>query len=239
MFKGVKKYWFISIACGLIAAVLFYLYLGQVEKKYRPDDLVQVVRAAQPITADEVIKSGQLITEEVPSRYAHANGIREASEALGKISNVDIAVGEEIIQEKLVGEEDKRARLAYSVPLNKRAVAVTINETSAVSFNIQVGDHVDVMATIDVSSVDSKVDPATTVLILQDIEILSVGSAMADEDKNNTGMLSTLTLAVTPEQARPLVLASERGAIRLMLRSPVDDSQFSLPAYKPNHVIQP
>ncbi len=239
MFKGVKKYWFISIGCGLIAAALFYVYLGQVEEKYRPDDLVTVVKAAQPISADEVIKSDQLMTEEVPARYAHPNGVRDASEAVGKISTGDIAAGEEIIKEKLVGEKEKVARLAYNIPLNKRAIAIGVNEIAAVSFNIQPGDHVDVIATIDIETPGSSGDPATTVLILQDIEVLSVGVKGAAADKENPGAVNTLTLAVTPEQARPLVLASERGSIRLMLRSPVDDSKYSLPAYKINNFIQP
>ncbi len=239
MFKGVKKYWFISIGCGLIAAALFYLYLGQVEEKYRPDDLVTVVRALQPIAGDEVIKAAQLITEEVPALYAHSNGIRTTSEAVGKISRSDIAAGEEIIKEKLVGEKEKIARLAYKVPLNKRAVSISVNETTAVSFNIQAGDHVDVMATVDIEIPNSLADPATTVLILQDIEVLSIGVKSIAVDKENKGEVKTLTLAVTPEQARPLVLAGERGAIRLMLRSPVDDSKYSLPVYKINNFIQP
>ncbi len=239
MFKGVKKYWVISIVCGLIAAALFYVFLGQVEEKYRPDDLVTVVKAAQPIPADEIIKSEQLMTVEVPARYAHPNGVRDASEAVGKIPIGDIAAGEEIIKEQLVGEKEKVSRLAYSVPLNKRAVAIDVNETTAVSFNIQAGDHVDVIATVDVETSGSTDSPTSTVIILQDIEVLSVGVKGAAADKENPGAVKTLTLAVTPEQARPLVLATERGSIRLMLRSPVDDSKYSLPAYKMNNLIQP
>ncbi len=236
MFKGVLRYWFISIGCGLMAAALFYVYMGQVEEKYRPDDLVTVVKAAQPIAADEVIKRAQLMTEEVPARYAHPNGVREASEAVGKISKSYIAAGEEIIKEKLVGEKDKVARLAYSVPLNKRAIAIAVNEMAAVSFKIQPGDNVDVMVTLDLVIPGSTDDPSTTMLILQDIEVLSVG---VKGSVDNSGAINTLTLAVTPEQAQQLVLAGERGNIRLMLRSPVDDSKFSLPFYKMNNFMQP
>ena len=65
--------------------------------------------------------------------------------------------------------------MAYKVPLNKRAVAVAVNEVSAVSFNIQPGDHVDVMATVDIDDAAAG-NPAAAVLILQDIEVLSVGA---------------------------------------------------------------
>ncbi len=234
MLKGSKKYWFISIICGLFAAGLFYVYLGQVEEKYRPDDLVTVVRAAQPIHKDEIIKSDQLMTEEVPARYVHPNGVRDVSEAVGKIVSSDIAAGEEVLKEKLVGEKDKIGRLAYGIPLNKRAVSIPVNEVSAVAFNIQTGDHVDVMLTIDIESTGSDADPANTILILQDLEVLAVGTKSSKESSE----VKTLTLAVTPEQAQSLVMGNERGNIRLLLRSPVDDSKFNLAPFKLNNFLQ-
>ena len=236
MFKGVLKYWVISITCGLMAAALCYIYLGEVEERYRPDDLITVVKAAQPIAADEVISRAQLMTEEVPARYAHPNGVREVSEVVGKMSSSYIAAGEEIIKEKLVGEKEKASRLAYSVPLNKRAVAIAVNETAAVSFQLQAGDHVDVMVTMELPVPGSADDTTTTMLLLQDIEILSVGTKVA---ANNSGGINTLTLAVTPEQAQPLILAGEKGVIRLLLRSPVDESQYSLPGYTLKRLTQP
>ena len=236
MFKGVKKYWFIAILCGLIASGLFYVFLLQVEEQYRPDDLVTVVKAAHPIAADEIIRLEQLMTTEVPAKYAHPNGVRDTAQVVGKISTSDIAAGEEIIKEKLVGEKEKVGRLAYKVPLNKRAVAISINETSAVSFNVQPGDHVDVMVTLDIGDAAGG-DAAATLFVLQDIEVLSVGAKGIAAGEENTGA-KTLTLAVTPEQARPLVLASERGSIRLLLRSPVDNSQYILPAFRMNNFIQ-
>lgn len=236
MFKGVLKYWIISIVCGLLASALFYLYLGQVEERYRPDDLITVVRAAQPIAADGVISRAQLMTEEVPARYAHPNGVREADQAVGKISSNYIAAGEEIIKEKLVGEKEKASRLAYSIPLNKRAVAIAVNETAAVSFQVQAGDHVDVMVTMDLPTPGSSDNATTTILLMQDIEVLSVGTKGAGD---SSGGINTLTLAVTPEQAQPLILAGEKGLIRLLLRSSVDDSKYSLPGYQVNRLMQP
>ena len=236
MFKGAKKYWLISILCGLIAAALFYVFLQEVKEQYRPDDLVTVVKALQPIAADQVIKPEQLMIAEVPAKYAHPNGIRDKNEVVGKISTADIAAGEEIIKEKVVGEKEQAGRLAYKVPLNKRAVAVAVNEVSAVSFNIQPGDHVDVMATVDIDDAAAG-NPAAAVLILQDIEVLSVGAKGAAASEEASGMVNTVTLAVTPEQARPLVLAADRGEIRLLLRSPVDNSQYSLPPFRIGNFI--
>lgn len=233
MLKGTKKYWIIAIICGLAAAALFYLFLGQVEEQYRPDNMVKVVRAAQPIPKDQVIKANQLMTEEVPDIYAHPNGIRDASEAVGKTVTSDISAGEEILKEKLVGEKDKADRLAYVIPLNKRAVTIAINEVTGVANNIKVGDHVDLMVTIEASLGGSE-SKTYTVLPLQNIEVLAVGSKGAD----NKVTAGTLTVAVSPQQAQPLILATECGIIRLMLRSPVDDSTVDLPPYEINNLVQ-
>lgn len=235
MLKGTKKYWIIAIVCGLAAAALFYLFLGQVQEQYRPDNMVKVVRAAQPIPKDQVIKANQLMTEEVPDIYAHPNGIRDASEAVGKTVTSDISAGEEILKEKLVGEKDKADRLAYVIPLNKRAVTIAINEVVGVANNIKVGDHVDVMVTVNATAPGTSEAKTYTVLTLQNIEVLSVGTKASGEEAAKGG---TLTVAVTPQQAQPLILATQEGQIRLMLRSPVDDSTFDLPPYEMNNFVQ-
>ena len=112
MFKGAKKYWLILILCGLIAAALFYVFLQESQgSNTAPDDLVTVVKALQPIAADQVIKPEQLMIAEVPAKYAHPNGIRDKNEVVGKISTADIAAGEEIIKEKIVGEKEQAGRL--------------------------------------------------------------------------------------------------------------------------------
>lgn len=232
MFKGTKKYWFIAVLCGLAAAGLFYVYLGQVEEKYRPGDLITVVKAARPIAADQVIKPEQLTTGEIPARYAHPNAVKDISEAAGKMTTGAIAAGEEILKEKLVGEKEKIGRLAYGIPLNQRAVSIEVTPVSAVSFNVQPGDHVDVMLTIDIENAAAAGNPAHTILLLQDIEVLAVGVKGTNTGAETPASYSTVTLAVTPQQAQPLVMGAEAGSIRLLLRSPVDDSTYSLAPFR-------
>ena len=51
--------------------------------------------------------------------------------------------------------------------------------------------------------------------------ILETGSA-AELNQKNELVTKTITLAVAPQQALPLILATERGTVRLALRSPID-----------------
>jgi len=98
-----------------------------------------------------------------------------------------------------------------------------------------VGDHVDVMVTVNASIQGAGEAKTYTVLTLQDIEVLAVGSRGVGDEAAAAG---NLTVAVTPQQAQPLILATQEGQIRLMLRSPVDDSTFDLPPYEIKNFVQ-
>ncbi|MCR4427582.1 MAG: Flp pilus assembly protein CpaB, partial [Firmicutes bacterium] len=139
-----------------------------------------------------------------------------------------IASGQEILVKSLVGEEKRLTRLAYAVPVGKRAVSVQVDDVSGVSGMLRPGDRVDVLGTFDVPGGAGQPFSGTTIF-LQNIEVLAVGQSLSDaapaEGGGAGGKYGTVTLAVTPADARPLTLVSERARIRLALRSPVDEGR--------------
>lgn len=232
MLKGSRKYWLIAIVCGFLTAFFFYQYLQEIKARYLPDDLISVVKAARPIARDTVINEQQLLVETLPAKYVHPDAIREIEAVAGKIAITDISVGEGILKNKLLSSKDKSDHLAYAVPVSKRAVSIPINDITAVSGFIKVGDRVDIIATLDIPLLDSHGNEKSTVFSifsLQNIEVLSVGENLDIVNKKNPGEARTLTLAVSVQDAQALVLASEKGNLRLLLRSPVDDSRVKLP----------
>ena len=85
------------------------------------------------------------------------------------------------------------------------------------------GDRVDVAATLDFSGsgVDISPKPALSsrtlkCWLLDGFWRLRTRAGLSGEK------WKTVTLAVLPEEAQPLILASERGSIRMLLRSPAD-----------------
>lgn len=235
MFKGSRKYWTIAILCGVAAAVLFSFYIQQVKERYQPDDLITVVRAKMDIARDSVVASEMVQIVKIPAKFTHPDALREPQDVVGKIAVNNIAAGEDILAGELLSSQDSNQRLAYQVPQDKRAVSIGINDISGVAGYIEAGDRVDVMATIDVPSQGEEV--TCTVLALQDIPVLAVGSATNLKEKGGES-LRTLTLAVSPEEAQPLVLASERGTLRLTLRSPVDHERSLLPPLQLKNFLQ-
>lgn len=230
MFKGSRKYWLIAISCGLIASLLCYRFLREVEMRYQPDDLVEVVQAKTDISKDTVIRKEELELLSLPGKYSHPDAARKIEEVVGRIATSDISSGEEVLKQHILSSKDNSDRLAYSIPLSKRAVSIPIDEISGVSGYIKPGDHLDIIATIDIPVIDVQGNEKLTgysILSLQDIEVLAVGVNPDSSGKKENAQ--TVTLCVSIPEAQPLVLASERGNLRLLLRSPVDDSRVSLP----------
>ena len=239
MFKGSRKYWVIAIICGLVASFLSYRYLQDIKSHYAPDDLVPVVIAKVTINKDTPIKAEQLKVENLPGQYVHPNAMHNMKDVVDKIATTNIISGEEILESKLVSSVDKANRLAYTISGSKRAVSIPVNEISGVAGFIKVGDRIDIMATLDIPGATAADKPIPyTFLTVQNIEVLAIGENPDSSDKKNPGGAKTLTLAVSLQEAQPLILASERGNLRVLLRSPVDQSRTNLAPFPLQNFLQ-
>jgi pilus assembly protein CpaB len=218
------------------AALSVYFYLESVKQSYREaGKYVTVVVAGSNIPARSTIAAGVIRYAEMPEQYVHPAAARSAQEVLGKIALADIAAGEPILKSKLVAEKDARYGLAFSLAAGERAVTVAVTEVSGLAGMVRPDDRVDVIATFDVTPPDPQ-QPKTcyTSTIIHNVRVLATGqnlSPVKSENKKGSGF-ETVTLAVTPAQAQLLVLASERGSIRLVLRSPADESVIRVPPAK-------
>ncbi|MEW6771808.1 MAG: Flp pilus assembly protein CpaB [Bacillota bacterium] len=224
------------------AALSAYFYLESVKQSYREaGKYVTVVVAGTDIPARTAITAAMIRYADVPEEYVHPAAARSAREVLGKIALTEITAGEAVLKNKLVAEKDVRYGLAFSLAAGERAVTVAVNEVSGVGRMVRPGDRVDVIATFDVAPPDPQQPKTTyTSTIIHNIRVLATGQtlAAAREAKDNKGSgFETVTLAVTPAQAQVLVLASERGSIRLVLRSPVDEGMIKLPPTKLSDLV--
>lgn len=237
--KNAKKFWALAIIFGLATAFLAYRYTEGIKARYEPDNLIRVVKASTDIPRGSLIAPDQLEVESIPAHFAHPGAVRDKKEVVGKMATTDIAAGEEILTKKVLREKTEADELAYTIPQGKRAVSIPIDQVSGVSDFIKPGDRVDVIGTVDVPFGEQNI--TSTVIVLQDIEVLAVGKAMNDVKAPVEGKepveSKTLTLAVTPDEARPLVLVSEKGSVRLALRSPADKGRVTLPPYELRNLI--
>jgi pilus assembly protein CpaB len=228
LLKGTRKYWLIAVICGIMAAFLFFQYVQQLKASNQPGNLVQVVTASQNIKKDTVLTEEHLKIVKMPARYVVANSVRDKEKAVGKITLVDISAGEPILFPKLLSDRSSE-KLSYSVPVSRRAVAIPVDSVSGVGGHVKAGDRVDIIGTLDIAPGGSDRPVSYSIYTLQNIPVLSVDSGDGKKSGNAT---NTMVLSVAPEEVQRLVLMSERGNLRLVLRSPVDPSTVTLPPLK-------
>lgn len=231
MFKGSRKYWVIAVACGLAVSILVYNYLEQVKNSYRPGNLVQVVVAENDIAKGTVITREMIGINEYPENYIHPDAIRDIQQVIGKVAVQTIMSDEQVLYTRLL-DSVKASRLAYSIPDTKRAVSIAVDEVSGLAGQIKIGDRVDIIATLDISvpAAQGERNQSYSLITVQNVEVLAVGNNNNTESAGKS--YETITLAVNLEEARRLVLASERGKVRLLLRAPGDNSWTDLPPFE-------
>ena len=225
-----KKLVALAVLLGIAVAGSIYFYLDHLQKTMDPRAYKEIIIAKENIPAHSKVNVSMLEKKRVPVEYVHPEAVEDMSYSIGFITNAPIFKGEQVLRSRLVGADDTKEGLAYKVPKGYRAVAIQINEVSGVGYNLRPGDRVDVMATLDIKLEGHQHEITQTSLIVQNLEVLATARNLAAD--NSQGEIKTVTLAVSPFEARPLVQASERGSIRLLLRSPVDQDRASVPAWR-------
>jgi pilus assembly protein CpaB len=212
-----KLIFILALIFGLLTALLLYKYLADTKEALENMEYVKIVVAAEDIPAKTKVMEKMLTFKKIPKEYQHPNEIINPEDVVNKILLVPVTAGESIMSNQVLGPEERKEGLAYIVPNGKRALSIPVDEVSGVAGLIKPGDHVDILATLEIN------DTPFTSVPLQNIEVLAVGKKI-DDSIGEPVEYKTVTLAVTFTQAKRLMMASQRGVIRLMLRSPIDDS---------------
>jgi pilus assembly protein CpaB len=139
-------------------------------------------------------------------------------------------LGEPLLPAKLASKE-AGAGLPPVIPEGMRAVSVRVNEVIGVAGYVLPGTHVDVIATA--SPTQQAID-TTSKVVLANVLVLTAGTRIEQDQKDGKPIqVTVVTMAVTPEQAELLALASTEGKIQLALRNPLDQTAPATPGMKP------
>lgn len=214
----------LALAFGLIAVVLVYLYIRQVESAgpVSEMEMVRVVRATAPIPPRNTIRDHMIEEVELPADAVTSEMVTEMDEVLGEVSVVAIPQGQ-FLMYSMFKAETALEDLSRQIPEGDRAVTVGVTEVSGLGGNLKPGDKVDVLVSI---INNEEVGVPSTFTILKNISVLAVGQDVGfQEGENGGGITKSVTLQIMPNEAQILALASEVGSIRLVLRHP--DDQFA------------
>ncbi|NLI13853.1 Flp pilus assembly protein CpaB [Pelotomaculum propionicicum] len=235
----------LAIIIGLAAAAGIYLFLDNTRKTYQVNsDFVSVVVARQRIPAKTQITAQMVEMKDIPAISLNDLAVVDTKEVLGKTTKSEILPGEQVLRERLATERSSSEGLSFQIPQGKRAVSVAVDEVSGVAGLVKVGDRVDVLGTFDLQGATGQEKVSYTSILIQNVDVLSIDQsaspdALTSQDsKKASNSAHTITLSVTPEQAEPLVLCSEKGTIRLALRPAADQNVIYVPSIRGNQLIR-
>jgi pilus assembly protein CpaB len=203
-----------------------FMQAGAVKAVNAPTQPVVVAKA--DLQLGTAIKKDDLDVVHFPEGTAPAGTFSQPAELLGRGLIVPVVRNEPILAAKLASKE-AGAGLPPVIPEGMRAVSVRVNEVVGVAGYVLPGNRVDVVATA--SPTDSRSD-TTSKVVLSNVQVLTSGTRLEQDQENKPMQVTVVTLLVDPEQAERLALASTEGKIQLALRNPLDQGAPETPGIR-------
>ncbi|MCM2276615.1 MAG: Flp pilus assembly protein CpaB [Oligoflexia bacterium] len=247
----------LSIFMAIVAVFFVESYVSSIEEetKRKFGTEVMVVVAKKDIKEMDTVNETMIETKLIPKRFLEPSAIhfegakedkdfaRSMRELVGTVAVVPIKKGEQISFNK-ISDPSLRTGLAPQIAPGKRAMAIPVNEVSAVGKLVKPGDRVDVIAIVDPGGgKDQKISKT----VLQDVVVLAVGKSVTNnaarviEQDPGTGKdrvrsladdfsFGSVTLEVDPLQAQTMALIMAGGDSTLMisLRNNDDGERYNL-----------
>ncbi len=213
----------LALGCGLVASIGISQIIEQNKQGGGPAAETQpILVAMKPIAGQEQLKAENVKLEEWPKHLIPKGALTKIEDVEGRRVKFSLVPGDPVLENKLVGDEDRRATI--DVPPGFRLVAVHADAVSAVGNLIKPGDRVDVLVYLKANNFQGGQEAGATT-ILQDIKVFAVNDQWrpSEEKGGEVAAVKNVALLVTPEQAEKVTLATELGKVKLVLRSPDDD----------------
>lgn len=218
-----------AVALALVASLGLYRFLSEKNRAAEAAKLqtVGIVVAQVDLPLGSTINANQVGVSAWPKDTRPKDAFADPKALVGRTVMRDFIKGEPILDSKLVPTAGGGSGiLALKVAPGMRAFAVKVNEVVGVGGFIVPGSRVDVLVTTAVSS--QRMQEQVSKVVLENILVLAAGQAI-EQKENKPVSVNTVTLAVTPEEAEKLALASNDGKIQLVMRNFSDTDNVATP----------
>lgn len=200
---------------GFVASYLVYRVTVQVQATAAPDSTVPVVVAAANMALGEQITSKHVKLTRWPKASVPPAALKTVEEAEGRVVRSSIIVGEPLLEGKLAPNVGGRAGIMpILVPEGQRAVTIMVDAAIRETGFILPNSAVDVLVSTNQTGSGEKIAK----VILQDVTVLASGQTIELRD-NKPVTMTTVTLALTPDQTERLTLAQTEGKLFFVTRN--------------------
>jgi pilus assembly protein CpaB len=216
----------VAIGCGLAASYMTSKLLADRSNKDTPAATVQVLVAKKKVPAFEPIKKPEdyFDVKEVPEGTYPAKCLKSYDDIRGQ------RLGKAKSEEETVFKDDiltqAQQGIFANMPEGARAIAIRVNPESLAGGFVLPGSRVDMIGTLATNTGEISAET-----IMQNMLVLAVDQQFNRDDRNAM-LASTVTFALTPEEAQRLSVATRTTDIRLVLRGLNDKEKVQLPPSK-------
>lgn len=252
-----------ALALGALTSYIAWRYVDQASQNGHAVETTPIIVAAMPIPARTVIAPEMLRLQQVPVDVVDPMAAHSAEDVVGKVARAPMTVDEPVLSTKVFLQRAESG-LAFMVPDGMRAVSVGFSEIVGSGGMVSPGDHVDIIGVFDKTTTvagKEETSPVATI-VLQDVSVLAIAQRLEGENTTPKQAIQvpgsatdkpaqmrsepapqpaakTATLAVNPTDALKLVLAEDRGKIRLALRRADDKSTPRVEAVPVPALLEP
>jgi pilus assembly protein CpaB len=212
----------VALTIGGLAALAARSYLStqmQAMEARGKTKTIQVIVASRELKRGDKINSDTVSVRAIPIDYAHSAAILPASfdRVEGQTLAYPVKPGEMILWGLMEGK--KVPTFSARVETGYRAMTVAVDEINSISGLLEPGDIIDLLVTIDQNG------KKVTRPLLQSVSVMATGQRVADGSRDDQRHhYSTVTVNLTPLQAKQMIMARDAGRITALLRNPEDRS---------------
>ncbi len=210
----------VSLLFALVVSSIFYQITARAgARKTDSGESRDVVVAARPLGVGITVKPTDVKVIKLPTELFPKQGFSKVEEVLDRPVISNILLDEPLLEGRLASRGSGLG-IAPIIPVGMRAVTVRVNDVVGVAGFIMPGMRIDVLVTGRPPGQDG----SFTTTALQNILVLTAGTTIEPDSRGQAINAPSVTLAVTPDQAEILTLASNEGKIQLVLRNGTDQS---------------
>ena len=225
-------YIIVALVMAVLAALIAVNYV-QTTVAERTQDNRRKIDVAVPLAdmpQGAIVQPGDLAVRSVPAEFAPADAVTPDNHAEfeGRMLRSPARGGAPLSASALVPLNEHFSSL---IPQGKVAYTLSVDENNSISGMLVPGDLIDILFVKDKDGDPAAARAGARVLpLLQQVRVLATGTRIGErvaregQPDGDTQGFSSVTLELDQAQAKSLVIASQVGALRVLLRDAKDRS---------------
>ncbi|HZC23330.1 MAG TPA: Flp pilus assembly protein CpaB, partial [Candidatus Binatia bacterium] len=221
----------------VVALVVAGAFTAIVYKKIQTGkvDAIKQTRTWKYVATTRDVAAGERVTADMitmvdwSSNLPVEGALDSADKAIGHVVSFPVSGGM-VLTEKMLAASDSALGLPNKIPDGMRAIAIQTDQVADFNGFLFPGAHVDVLMTTKSTpggapspmGASVAVERDRTIVILENVSVLATGKQMVPDPQGKPTEVSVVTLLVTPDDARKVALAQQKGVVHLALRNSAD-----------------